>query len=336
MKNPKQLELVPAFEGLCADFISTKYKDRIKATAHFVAERHMIYIRRQTEGKPAPWTKDPILSSYRFCNIYRELDRVTVEIMDEWVKPAVKSEFQHNIALIALLGRVINFTPTLIALRDAGVNFENYARSERAWKVFQKILTNKDKKKRQLVTGAYIVNTVFPRDFPKIDGTKADYIANFFIPEMWANRQALSAALEKNSFAEMLTAYKRVHGVGDFIANQAAVDLTYTKYLRSAPDINDVWSPGPGTRKGIKLITNNEDLRAGPEMDKALTRMRDDLNHALSHHRLWSDNTKDMKTNIVPLSNPNASNCMCETSKYGWMALGLRERLKNTYKGGRP
>lgn len=321
---------LPNFENLCCDWTSEKYKDRIRAQARFIAERHKIYIKRHA-GESAPWTKDPILRANRFTNIYRELDRGTIEVMDAWIKPNITNE---NIAAVALLGRLINWSPTLIKLQEAGINFESAPNTKKAFDLFKKIIYNDGGKKEKLVTGAYIVNTVFPRDFPKKDGSKADFIANFFLQEVWSKRKILSDALKTNSFKEMLDAYCQIHGVGRFIANQAAVDLTYTKHLRSAKDINTTWSPGPGTCKGIRKIFNKPDMRVGEDMDAALTQARNDINNELTYHRLWSDDIKDMKTNIVPISAPNYSNCNCETSKHFAMAMGERDRMKNRYNGG--
>lgn len=45
----------------------------------FIAERISIW-EKKASGAPAPYTTDPILSHFRFCNIYRELDRQTIEI----------------------------------------------------------------------------------------------------------------------------------------------------------------------------------------------------------------------------------------------------------------
>jgi hypothetical protein len=42
----------------------------------FARERHSIYLRRAA-GDPPPWTDDPVLRTYRFCNIFRELDATT-------------------------------------------------------------------------------------------------------------------------------------------------------------------------------------------------------------------------------------------------------------------
>ena len=45
----------------------------------FIDERVSMW-KQKTSGKAPPYTKDPILSRYRFCNIFRELDRQTIEI----------------------------------------------------------------------------------------------------------------------------------------------------------------------------------------------------------------------------------------------------------------
>lgn len=48
------------------------------AIEQFINERMMIWRRRQEQTEP-PYTTDPILRDYRFCNILRELDRQTIE-----------------------------------------------------------------------------------------------------------------------------------------------------------------------------------------------------------------------------------------------------------------
>ena len=40
-----------------------------------VVERCAIYIRKELQNKPAPWTDDPIFRTYRFCNVFRDLDK---------------------------------------------------------------------------------------------------------------------------------------------------------------------------------------------------------------------------------------------------------------------
>ena len=42
----------------------------------FASERHRVYLQR-VAGQPQPWTRDPVLSTYRFTNAFRAADRVS-------------------------------------------------------------------------------------------------------------------------------------------------------------------------------------------------------------------------------------------------------------------
>ena len=45
---------------------------RDKEFVDFVIERQAIYRRKEIEKIPKPWTTDPILGTYSFCNMIRE------------------------------------------------------------------------------------------------------------------------------------------------------------------------------------------------------------------------------------------------------------------------
>ncbi len=73
---------------------------RVDEVFAFVHERHQIYLRRQA-GQPKPWTANPILQQYRFTNVYRELDRVTIWIRENWREPHNRhhgAQSQRNLA----------------------------------------------------------------------------------------------------------------------------------------------------------------------------------------------------------------------------------------------
>jgi alpha-glutamyl/putrescinyl thymine pyrophosphorylase clade 1 len=63
--------------------VSKKYQEnnlhkKMMEIDTFVNERMCIWDKKTIGGKP-PYTKDSVLSTYRFCNIFRELDRQTIE-----------------------------------------------------------------------------------------------------------------------------------------------------------------------------------------------------------------------------------------------------------------
>jgi hypothetical protein len=56
----------------------------------FAEERYSVFLKK-TEGKPQPWTDDPVLAKYKFTNLFREDDRVSVFIHG-WVKPVLDDD----------------------------------------------------------------------------------------------------------------------------------------------------------------------------------------------------------------------------------------------------
>lgn len=54
-------------------------KKLMKEIEKFISERMKVWEKKEMKSEP-PYTDDEIISRYRFCNIYRELDRQTIEI----------------------------------------------------------------------------------------------------------------------------------------------------------------------------------------------------------------------------------------------------------------
>jgi hypothetical protein len=61
-------------------------------------------------GKPQPWTTYRILSRYKMCNVYREQDRVTAWIRENWRAPYAD---HPNLWFAMCVARAINWPETL-------------------------------------------------------------------------------------------------------------------------------------------------------------------------------------------------------------------------------
>src|SRR6185369_16818331 len=79
----------------------------------FITERHAVY-KMRAAGFEKPWTKDKILQRYRFCNVYRELDKVTVWIRDNWRAPNANNP---DLWFAMLVARKVNLPE---AMADVG------------------------------------------------------------------------------------------------------------------------------------------------------------------------------------------------------------------------
>lgn len=304
-------------------------EERVDAMADFIIERHKIFLKRQ-KGLPKPWTTDPVLRASKFTNIYRELDPGTTWIVDNIVKPY---EDHPDLWFMLCAARLINWPPTLQRLMDDGVWPVKTWNTER---VYQSLVRYKEAGNK-LITGAYIVNSVFPPRYPKREGSKAEYIPFVGLAPLWERRKEVRHVF-KTTMVDSLAALTSFHGWGAFMSNQVLVDLSYSKkWLGRAPDLNTFTSPGPGTTKGMNWLLNGhmQAVYKGDKLNEPMIRTRDLVNAAVRAKvpaKYW---TEDPWTGFATISMPNYSNCHCETSKMVRSILdGDTSRMKNRYNGG--
>ena len=82
---------------------------------YWMRERYAIWERRG-RGQPKPWTSDPILQRFRFCNVFRELDTVTIWINENIRKPFADHE---DLWFMLAIARTINLPATLKELIES-------------------------------------------------------------------------------------------------------------------------------------------------------------------------------------------------------------------------
>lgn len=58
---------------------------RVEELWDYLTERQRIYHRRHVQGRPWPWTLDPVLREWQFPNVYRELDTGSIYLRDELI-----------------------------------------------------------------------------------------------------------------------------------------------------------------------------------------------------------------------------------------------------------
>jgi hypothetical protein len=271
-------------------FLNAAQRARAKDLIRFIKEREAIYQKR-LDGRPKPWTKDPILQRYRFCNIYRENDAVTKWIYENWQVPY---RGEAHMWFWMVVARLLNNPESLgddrmDKLRHRGVWFQD---------AFVSILTKRKQEKKRNFNGAYIVST----NGHAMD--KAVYLANRVLDPLWANRKEIMPVVGDTlaSFHERLTEYD---GLGSFMAAQVVADMKAIQPLLSAPDWY-VWAAsGPGSRRGMNRILgyhHDSPIKEGPWY-MALQELRHIVNDALD-------------SGAVELCAQNLQNCLCEFDKY--------------------
>jgi len=83
---------------------------------YWIQERHQIYLNREVNNSPKPWTKDPILQNNFFCNPFRELDKTT-----QWFRNKLRQPLApyREVLMATIIFRWFNYIPTGEALLHA-------------------------------------------------------------------------------------------------------------------------------------------------------------------------------------------------------------------------
>lgn len=308
----------------------------------WVNERHAIYIRKELRAgadpadlhvpqdadleecdpehfamRPSgPLTLDPVLGQYRFCNVFRELDRVT-----QWIDRNIRQPFADHpdLWMMLAIARTINWPPTLQWLmnrgqykcmfnawpNDGGQGLPHFAFSPEA---LGDALDFWSKKGEKVYTGAYMIRAESNRKAEWYSWTKQQYIARIVLGRLWEDRAEWAYTVGNGTFGleEVWTRFQlpRYIGWGPFMAYQVVVDLRHTRYLRGAPDINTWSALGPGSRRGLNRL-------AGRPVDYPLRQAE-----GLAEMRaLWEEQDAHRAPWVPPIDLSDIQNSLCEVDK---------------------
>jgi hypothetical protein len=258
---------------------------------YWVREREQIRIRKDNGASP-PFTPDPILSAYRFCNVRREDDRVTV-----WIRQNIRHHRagHPHLWLMLCIARQINWPETLQHLIDVGAwpDQPHFQPSE-----ITMVLNNRKMAGLKVYTGAYMISA------PAQKGAdKQAYIAEEVIGDLWRRRDIFAKHFAgQPSLQRTHELIMRSNGWGAFMAYQAVVDMRFTELLRHAGDALSWAAAGPGTLRGLNRLH-------GRATDAALSQTQ-----ALKEMRAIRE-VVEAETGVA-MDFSDVPNILCETDKY--------------------
>ena len=265
---------------------------RVNDFNSFMEERHNIFIRKEINNEPYPWSDDAILTEYSFCNVYRELDRVTIWIRENWREPYAD---HPNLPFAMAMARQINWPDTLDE-----IGFPTEWRPDHIKTIMQDRMARKDK----VYTGAYMLTGT-------LGGTKIEQTIDKILTPLYANFPCDFSSIE-NSWKSFLP----YAGFSDFMSYEVVTDLRHTKWLEKAPDIMTWANPGPGAMRGLNRIFGRP-LDSKQKKPLFIQEMRDLL--AILNNR------------PLPLEMRDIEHCLCEFDKYERTRLG-QGRPRSRYK----
>jgi hypothetical protein len=283
--------------------------DRI---GRFITLREHVRLQKQA-GLPKPWTDDPILSQYRFCNIHREDDFQTLWIAQHWRGP---NAGDPDIWFAMTVARLVNWHETLEEI-GYPVPFKPLR--------FIKALQGRRERGEKAFSGAYIVST----NGHRMD--KAEYLVEHVLAPLWRDRKKLALSVVNwrctysQSLEDIHTLLSRYNGLGSFMAAQVVADIRYVPMLHT--EAADWWTfaaSGPGSRRGLNRLMGYEVGSPWREVDwqRNAEGARGDVNKWLRTYNTG-----------IKLHGQDFQNCLCEFDKYERTRLG-EGRPRSKYDGG--
>lgn len=273
-------------------------KEVLELFKYYVSERYKMHLRKDIEKTPFPWTKDPILSMYRFTNVRREQDKNSKYLINMLKKHGNKLKYETlcNIVTFRLFNKIETYE-----LLGGWINFSNYDEST----IRKKLSSAHDG--YSYFTNAYLssgmkkeFNKYFPEEVMRV--MNIPNVVEHFSCDLYAD------ICSATSPQEVIDAFKMINGINDFLAYQFFVDLTY---LDNFPwSENEFVLSGPGCNRGLNHLFEDRD---GLTDEELLFWLRDNC-------PITPDVCKELMADLPEeeryMNVMSIENCMCELSKY--------------------
>lgn len=251
---------------------------------------HGTVTQRKTARPPA----DPILDTYRFCNVRRNDDRVTTWLMDHWM-PRFR-DATHGWFAFAVARCAINRIDTMEAIEDWVV----------PWKPEQvrKILKARRERGLTIYGAAYMIGTQGNA------GDKVDFLIDKVLTPLWQDRDGWVGHQGQLALCHEWLVHH--YAVGSFTGAQVLADWKYAD-LDAWDDFSTFAASGPGSRRGLNRVLDQPLEQAWREDD-----FRAKLGELRKEVLPFIRANRDLRN----LTAQDLQNCLCEWDKYERTRLG--------------
>jgi hypothetical protein len=266
----------------------------------FAERRQNIFFRRLV-GEPRPWTDDPILDEYKFCNVYRASDRVSQYLIKNVIYTGNQSadEVIFRILLFKFFNKIETWEYLLNCFGEIRLKNFDITKYDRA---FEQRISNSI----PIYSNAYISCATKAYGY---DRKHANHLA--LIYDMINNGHIVSKIVTAKSLEDIFKLLRQYPLIGDFMAYQLMTDINYSNVVDF--NENDFTMVGPGSMRGINKCFRS---RSGKSYEYIIRWMvehqEEEFNKfGLSFKLLWGRS----------LHNIDCQGLFCETDKYCRVAL---------------
>ena len=221
---------------------------------YFANERQNIFIKK-LNGDTPPWTNDPILKTYKFCNSYRVNDRVSQYLLKNVIYNG-KTYKDEDMLFRIILFKIFNKESTWELLIK---NFNDITLSTFDMKEYSKVLTNAINNNIKIYNDAYISCATKAFGYDRKHDNHLALLNKMFIIDKVQDK-----ILKCTNMEQAFKIIKSYPLIGNFMAYQLITDINYSNIVDWKEDEFTV--AGPGSLRGIKKCfidkgnLSNEDI----------------------------------------------------------------------------
>ena len=282
---------------------------------YFACERQNIFWKKMN-GESAPWTDDPILKEYKFCNSYRVNDRVSQYLLKNVIYNG-KEYSNEDILFRILLFKLFNKESTWELLSN---NFIDITLKTFNIKEYSNVLENAISKGINIYNDAYIS---FANKVIGYNRKHDNHLA--LLKKMFVEDRMQDNIIKCKTMEEAFHILKSYPLIGDFMAYQLVTDINYSDVVDWKEDEFTV--AGPGSLRGIKKCFIDKGKMSNEDIIRYMYQHQDE-----EFKRL---NLNFKKIGNRPLQLIDCQNIFCELDKYCRQAIpnlkSNRTKIKKKY-----
>ncbi|KZL48025.1 hypothetical protein A2T98_20400 [Nodularia spumigena CENA596] len=264
----------------------------------FAAMRQEVFFNK-IQNVPPPWTSDPILNTYKFCNAYRASDRVSQYLIKNVIYGENRSQNEEEVILRILLFKIFNkietweYLETQIGDYITLSNFDSDA--------YSNILESAMNLGYVIYTSAYM--SCASKEFG-YDKKHQNHLA--LIDKMVVRDRVINPIVKAKKFEDVFNIIQGYPLLGKFMAYQLATDINYSEIINF--DENSFTIAGPGAERGIDKCFLDTEGKTYTDIIHWITENQEKefQRLGLNFQSLWGR----------PLQAIDCQNLFCETDKY--------------------
>ncbi len=283
----------------------------------FAAERQSIFVNRQRQPLP-PWTTDPILSAFKFTNVYRASDRVSQFLIRNVIYRG--SDTPTEVVFRILLFKLFNKIETWQLLED---QVGELTTRKFSVEKFSQILNRALEQDQRIYSGAYIMPSGSKTFHTSRKHQAHLQLLDFMLRDSLPAK--LRAAKDLKQAFEILRSYPLL---GDFLAYQYAIDINYSEVTHFSE--SEFVAAGPGARSGLRKCFANLEGVAGEDVIRFVTELQTE---EFQRRGIRFDWLGGRRLQLI-----DVQNVFCEIDKYARVrfpeinGLANRTKIKQRFK----